>query len=377
MDDEKIPIAIPARTLTFSSFSSLLPENDNSHEAQIWRQGVALFDPIGRTPTSLSSSTKHRLIAQQRRMALAGWLAAIVAPTVAAILRNDLSSTSAERTFIRLSGHQIEEAADAAAAEGNVHLAMLISQAGGDAEFRSDVENQLAIWSNEGADKHIHESYRKCMAVLAGVTSIWRPPNTSSTNHKSEINVVNGLDWKRAFGLSLWYGPGGEIVEGFEAALERFEKDIGRDGTPFPVLSYQKSGFLRGAPSSAFSSLESQSVELDEADGSFELLRLAAGQIPLERAIYPRGFTSSCLDYRMTWHLYILLSRVMRLKDFSDRRRIEDQDTIEEEPEVEGHSDIADNVTCAYAAQLEAFGHLQKTAFVLLHLEGSDGYFLN
>ncbi|GJJ14892.1 hypothetical protein Clacol_009162 [Clathrus columnatus] len=372
LDDEENPIAFPARTLTFSTFSSLFPNHDNSHEAEVWRQGVALFDPINPITILASPWMKQRLVAFQRRTALADWLTAAVAPSIVAALHNDSTMTSAERAFTRLSGHQIEEATDAAMAEGNVHLAMLISQAEGDAEYRTDVENQLTSWAHEGADKLIHDGYRKCMALLAGVSTTWRPPSDlGGAARGSEINVVNGLDWKRAFGLMLWYGPGSESIEGFESALEQFERNLGRDGTPFPVLSYQKVNTPKIAPPSVVSTTESQAVVLDEADGSFELLRLAAAQIPLERAIYPRGFTESHLDYRMTWHTYILLSRAMRIKDFSDRQRV--GDTIEEEPEVEGHSEIADNVTCAYATQLEALGQLQKAAFVLLHLEGSNG----
>lgn len=373
LNDEGTPIAFPNRALTFSLFSSLLPDNEHSHEAQIWRQGIALFDPVSHVLSSIPSLTKQRLIALQRRTALADWLATTVAPTVTTSLREKSSLTPAERAFIRLTGRQIEEATDAAAAEGDVHLAMLISQAGGDAEFRGDVENQLAIWSSEGVDKLVHESYRKCMAVLAGITCLWRPSrNGNNTYRASEINVVNGLDWKRAFGLMLWYGPGSEHMEGFEGALERFEKNIGHNETPFPLLPYQKVNALRKAPSSSVAGLDSQTVALDEADGSFELLRLAAGQIPLERAIYPRAFSSSRLDYRITWHLYILLSRAMRIKDFSDRQNL-DEDTISAESGVEGHSNIADNVTCAYAAQLETLGQLQKAVFVLLHLEGHNG----
>jgi nuclear pore complex protein Nup98-Nup96 len=62
----------------------------------------------------------------------------------------------------------------------------------------------------------------------------------------------------------------------------------------------------------------------------------------------------------------------MRIKDFSDRHPVAGDDS-ESDAGVEGHSEMADSVTCAYAAQLEALGHLQKAVFVLLHLEGGRG----
>ncbi|KAF8517736.1 nuclear protein 96-domain-containing protein [Hysterangium stoloniferum] len=366
LDDSAIPVAFPSRSLRFSTFATLFPQHDNSHEAQVWRQGVALFDPL-QQPTSqyIPPTVKPRLVAIQRRTALAVWLSETVAPTIAATLRDNPSASSAQRSFIRLTGHQIEEAADAAAADGNPYLAMLISQAGGDTEFRTDLDTQLSIWTTEGSDRLISEAYRKCLAVLSGVTNVWRPLVSSANTQANEVNVVNGLDWKRAFGLALWYGAGSEGASGYEVALEQFEQTMGRDGAPIPLQWYKES---QGAPVATASSSRG---DLEEADALFELLRLAAAQIPLERAIYPRAFSPNSLDYRMTWHIYMLLSRAMRIKDFSDRHFIADDSELGSG--AEGHSETADNITCAYAAQLEALGQLQKAVFVLLHLEDGHG----
>jgi len=277
-----------------------------------------------------------------------------VAPTVSNALRDELSASPVQRAFTRLTGNQIEEAAEAASTEGNPNLSLLISQAGSDLEFKSSLDRQLTVWASDGSDRLIEEAYRKCLALLSGATDVWRPPNDKSGSH--DVNVVKGLDWKRAFGLALWYGPGSEGVEGYEGALEQFQQVMGKNGAALPVPWYKEGG--------------SPSSNLDEADALFELLRLATAEVPLERAIYPRVFGPNRLDYRMPWHLYILLSRAMRMKDFSDRQAPED-DT---DAEVEGHSETADTVTTAYAAQLEALGEIQKATFVLLHLESPDGY---
>jgi nuclear pore complex protein Nup98-Nup96 len=315
---------------------------------------------------------KHQIAAVQRRTALSEWLASTVAPTIVNALRAEAPSSSAQKIFTRLTGYQVEKAVDEASAEGNIRLALLLSQAGGDAQFRADLEDQLTVWATEGADQFVSEAYRKCIALLAGVTHVWHSPRKSIQSDSGDVNVVKGLDWKRTFGLALWYGEGSEGARGYEGALRQYERIIGQDGVALPLPWYIEDPALATSSSlstAATSSSTNPSIA-DEADALLELLRLATAATPLERAIYPRAFSPNRLDYRMPWHLYILLSRAMRLKDFSDRQSSFDDLDLD----IEGHSEMADNVTCAYGAQLEALGQVQEAAFVLLHLEGSDGW---
>ena len=99
----------------------------------------------------------------------------------------------------------------------------------------------------------------------------------------------------------------------------------------------------------------------------------------------------------MCWHLYIILSRAMRVRDFADRvqphaasrsarksnGRINafagagvdhEEDDGEEEEKKDGESHTANLLTSAYAFELESWGMVQEAAFVLLHLESADGY---
>ncbi|KAF8583009.1 hypothetical protein K439DRAFT_1412588 [Ramaria rubella] len=363
LDDTLVPFAFPSRSLKFSTFASLFPQHDNCHEAQVWREGIALFDPLDHEPSSafIPPATRRRLAAVQRRTALAEWLATTVAPTVAAALRAEPPISPFQRTYLRLTGHQVEEAVEDAIADENVRLAMLISQAGSALDFRANLEDQLVTWAEEGVDQFVNEAYRKCMAVLAGVSTIWLSPKGPPGN----VNVIEGLDWKRAFGLALWYGNGSEGGEGYEPALKGYRRALKEKGAPPPLPWYQEESTLKGDQSTS-------PVDTEEADALLELLLLATAAKPLEHAIYPRAFGPSRLDYRMPWHLYALLSRAMGLKDFSDRQ-LKLGDDVDGEVNVEGHSHTAARVTCAYAAQLEALGQVQEATFVLLHLESSNG----
>jgi len=96
----------------------------------------------------------------------------------------------------------------------------------------------------------------------------------------------------------------------------------------------------------------------------------------------PRCFSQSPVDYNLPWHLYILLSRCMQVRDFGDRDEpvaVVDQDgdgdgeNEDESLHLEGHSPSADLLTSSYAHQLEQLGLLQEAVFVLLHIESSIG----
>ena len=84
-----------------------------------------------------------------------------------------IEASSVQKAFTRPTGYQIEDAVECAIAEGNARLVTLLSPAGGGTEFRGDLEDQLTVRATEGADKFVTEVYRKCMAILAGVTHVW------------------------------------------------------------------------------------------------------------------------------------------------------------------------------------------------------------
>jgi nuclear pore complex protein Nup98-Nup96 len=142
-------------------------------------------------------------------------------------------------------------------------------------------------------------------------------------------------------------------------------------------------------------------------DPLFALIKLYADPtLSLSKALNPLSFLPMGLDWGigMCWHLYIILSRIMRVRDFADRshsgakskdkpfgnlmngsggtgRRelssnISDisRDEDDDKELSEGHSPTADLLTSSYAFELESWGMIQEAAFVLLHLEGSAGY---
>jgi nuclear pore complex protein Nup98-Nup96 len=216
------------------------------------------------------------------------------------------------------------------------------------------------------------------------------------------------LDWKRVFGLCLWYGTSvdasiADVVNAHERILLQNSKGTFNDvARPIPrwaekaiahqPLAVSGLGLFMGA---------SKVKDSIPQDPLYVLIRLHADPaLSLTSALNPLSFSPSGLDWgiAMCWHLYIILSRVMSVRDFADRS----DSTIRSKPStkgrkrqvngigggsrtkeveddhdgirVEGYSPSADLLATGYALELESWGMIQEAAFVLLHLEQSSGF---
>ncbi|KAG6828595.1 hypothetical protein H0H92_007336 [Tricholoma furcatifolium] len=388
-DDDDVPFADPnAETLDFSSFVALFPAADRSYEASLFRLGQALFDKIDlRLGPSVAIDIRNRINSVRRKAALSAWLEDAVSSTVEGELRVDASADAPVTAFTLLTGHQIEKAVNVAMDGGFWRLATLISQAGGDSTYQEDLKSQLDAWHDERIDVHIDESVRKLYALLGGLVDKVIPGSRGGGLEKcSDVNVLKGLDWKRAFGLHLWYSepvtaPIAQVFRAFNQLIT--ERTI---PPPLPWYTEQKTA----PPTSSWNlpvppppSTTPSTSPAFANDGLFSLIRLHADPAcSLSQILTPLSFGTSPVDYSLSWHLYIILSRCMRVRDFADRgeplgrtRRAEDMSDGEEDDEdsQEGHSPSADLLASSYASQLERQGLVQEAMFVLLHIEGSVG----
>lgn len=349
------PHVIPNRDITFSSFLPTILAQEKSHFSSVFSLGHALFDPLDlhldkSTPTDI----RHRVLALQRADALSTWVAQTVAPSVGSDLDAN-SSNFAKDAFLYLSGNQIAKAVGVLTNGGGVRLATLISQVPGDAEFRSAISDQLRIWKEEKVDLHISEDVRKLYALAAGEVNF-----LEGSGRREDINMVKGLDWLRVFGMLLWFSSPLDtpLHESFERYEELFKSTSGR--VPAPTPWYLKPG---------------QRVSPAIHDGLFNLIKLALSpSMTLESALDPLGFTPNPTDYKLSWFIYIILSRCLRLRDFTDRQlhdaMLDDSDSGQS---VDGFSATANNLTMNFALQLQQEGLVQEAAFVLLFLEDDIG----
>ncbi|KAJ7222682.1 nuclear protein 96-domain-containing protein [Mycena rebaudengoi] len=378
-DDDDVPFANPSATdLHFSSFANLFPSTDRSYEASLFRLGHALFDNLNlRLGDSVTPDIRARITALRRKAALSAWLEDAVAPAVEAEIRAHPAAGPTALAFMHLTGNQVERACDLAVDSGNLKLATLISQAGGDVEFRADLRDQLDVWREQRIDVHIDESVRKVYALLAGaVEGVVEGSKGGGQDRCADVDVLAGLDWKRVFGLHLWFAQlvDAPIAHVFEAYNELVKASTPARRIAGPVPWYEENPT---APKARWKLPSPPAAP----DALFSLIRLhAEPTCSLSHVLTPLSFGPSPVDYALPWHLYIILSRCMRVRDFADRgdtglRRAGSMSSEEEEQQdtVEGHSPSADLLASSYALQLEQQGMVQEALFVLLHIEGSVG----
>lgn len=373
LDTEGVPFVHPSPNLTFGSFASLFPPTEQSFVARLLRLGSALFDEIElRLDDSINIDVRNRVHAVRRKEALSKWLEGVVAPTVDTEVKGNFSGNSASTAFSLLTGHQIDKACEVAMDGGNLKLATLISQAGGDLEFRADIQTQLRIWREQRIDAHIDQNVRRVYALLGGVVDILEGSNGTGVERCPDLPVSQKLDWKRVFGLHLWFGQpmDASIAEVFDVYDDHWRNARDRAAPPIPWYLEDKSyEFKRWR------------VSRDEnpPDAFYSLIKVYADPAcPLETILSPLSFGPSPADFSILWHLYIILSQTMRIRDFSDRDdpgvSRGSQEGDDGDAQVEGHSPDADVLASTYALQLEQQDLIQESAFVLLHLEDSSGY---
>ncbi|BGP43602.1 hypothetical protein JCM10450v2_007777 [Rhodotorula kratochvilovae] len=380
------PIAAPSPDLRFSHyaelFTALSDADKTSAESQLFKLASALFDEIPDLALPTVSDDGAPLTPQQaayitslrRRAQLSAWLEeSALAPVEAALRSLPASTSGAARVFALLSGHQIERACDAALEAGNLRLATLLAQAGSatsppDAAFQADLFLQLSKWREYGADAPalLDPAYRRVLELLSGNTGVV-PGHRAQAGEDDvpELHVLDGLSWTQALAAGLWYAPdpaSGGPDEAVRAAVEAYERAFGADERVAPPVP----GYLSRGGESAWAPLPGEKRD-PPRDAAFHLVKLAVSPVhALEAALAPRNFGPSPTDYRLPWHLYVLLSRVLRRRDWEDREVLEAEEAAKG---AEASSETADRVTEAYAAQLEMLGLWEWAAFVLLHVE--------
>ncbi len=330
----------------------------------LWRLGEVLFD--GKENVELGPGVSHDVKQQVRglqfKTSISNWLQSAVAPNVEADIRSLTDTSNAAKAFTMLTGHQIRAAAEASATAGDLTLSMIIAQAGGDIPYKAGLAQQLDVWKKQGVDAMVSPAYRDVYSLLAGIL---RPPlGPSNSVPGRAVSLTNGLDWKRAFGIFLWYGTAldAPVLD----AMERFA--VEHQGSEPKA----KPWYSEDAVAASRLSWLPRSRSLPP-DAIFSLMRLRMdGKASLEPALEPRGFSPSPFDHRLPWHLYVLLFTVFQTRDFSDRV---DFGAMEVDGESSHRLSVrAEKLALDYAAQLEYLGQLEEAVFVLLHLRTRAGY---
>ncbi|KAK0541807.1 hypothetical protein OC846_006936, partial [Tilletia horrida] len=264
----------------------------------------------------------------------------------------------------------LQRACMAAIDSGDLHLSTLIAQCPGDSEQRDDIAEQLALWRKEGVDSHISRQHLRLYELLSGNVDCAEPARTAANRDQIEqvepFDVAAGLDWKRAFGLHLWYGTSFE--SDLREAVDSYDYAVHELRTAPPPLPTYRAGLHMGE----LRMRDMVKTRSYDRDHIFELIKLSVDpEHDLETALSPCNFGPSLTDYRLPWHLYMMLSQALRVRSFQDQETVVRADAGLRDG-ILRYSARADALTANFADQLELEGQWWTAIFVLMHLQGKQ-----
>lgn len=357
-DEFNIPVADLDMGTLFHSFAQLAWSQDDpagQHEKNVWELASVLWDPIVDKP-ALDDETQELTGYMQevwRKERLTKFLEGLVEGDADKDVHG--SRTLEEVALAHLTAHRIEQACAALLEAGDFRLASLISMVGGDPGLRQSITNQLDQWRRKGVLSEIPIAIRALYELLSGNTcfseGVRGPPEDAAPDFF--IPERFQLDWKRAFGLKLWYGCKeeegiGNAVLAYEEDMDQFPKEV---PAPRPWYEYNSS----------------DTAGEDAVDILWGLLKLYADrELNLEEVLAPTNSTTN-IDYRLTWQLRTILAK-KGVRDFSGGKVHRHPDGTDEF--IAGST--SDQVTLDFAGELETFGMWEWAIFVLLHLADAD-----
>ncbi|PWW77905.1 hypothetical protein C7212DRAFT_350849 [Tuber magnatum] len=357
-DEFNVPVAELKQDTLFHSFTQLSWSPDDpagQHEKSIWELAGVLWDPIA-GELALEEESQEMIEYMQetcRKERLSKFLEALV--EVAADEHVHGAATLEEVAIAHLTAHRVEHACASLLEAGDFRLASLITMVGGDAKLRSSIKKQLEQWKNRGVLAEIPIPIRALYELLAGNTCHSEGVRGPLEDAAPNFFIPNrfNLDWKRGFGLKLWYGcaeeePIGNAVVDYETDMREYPEAV-----PSPKPWYHT---------------EANPARDDAIDILWGLLKLYADrELNLEEALAPVNMNTSYIDYRLSWQLRTILAR-KGIRDFSGgnlHRRIDGTDEF-----IAGS--MADQITVDFAGELETLGMWEWAIFVLLHLTDTD-----
>ncbi|KAK9710390.1 hypothetical protein K7432_008451 [Basidiobolus ranarum] len=350
LDDNGVPMASTSFELNFKSFVEKLDSNPRkpfeTHEVLVWKLAQALWDNTFVPPNDvLSGQALERLTAIHNKTSFTNWLKEAVRPEMLAHIQQlEAKGNNAGIIFAYITGNRISKACVECIKNRDFRLSTLISQAGGDAQSRIDIAHQVLKWKEYRFQSNINADYTRLYELLSG--NICPQSMDSLDRQDRSVYVHEGLDWKRTLGLFMWYASFLEtsMAESVAKYEHAFLEQNCTVPVALPVPWYQKDS----------------SVQTSQFDVLYCLIKVYIDPTySLEDAILPLSISPSPLDHRLSWHLFIMLERVLGVRLFERY-----EDSIDSSPGA--------NACISFAFQLERLGLWKWAVFIMLHLRDTD-----
>lgn len=325
----------------FKNIASLV-QPPSQYEQSVWELASILFDdqnseaygvPAAHKATYDHRIRKDRLINFWKRQCQETAMKAVSA-----------APNAEERAIAHLSANNVVEACDALVQGKDFRLATLVAQIGGDQIMRDDVTAQIAKWRELNVLSEITEPIRALYSLLAGDTCVCEGKKGPSEDRARTFVISErfNLDWKRAFGLRLFYAILAEDT--IEDAVVKYEHDLQSDEgkKPVPWFVEQKTGAQWDDPKAA--------QREDILWGLLKIYATSKSALPtssLAGILAPENITGNPIDARLSFQLYHAI--IARFPAISEPSK-------------------ADYLAQTFAAQLDSAGEWYWALFSLLHL---------
>jgi nuclear pore complex protein Nup98-Nup96 len=370
--------------LEFSELADAVPLGTAAgiQEHKAWQLLSLLFDDNSQVPSSVPKDEEEQWLAQDRKDRLSHFWQSLVFEDAQNHAKE--AATNEEKALAYLSCHSIADAVTTLFHASDLRLATIVSQLGGDATVRRDMSAQVDEWRkmDELADmdepmRALYELVQGNCTEAEGKTGVGRENKASTFQIASRFN----LDWRRAFGLRLWYQAMAD--EPIEMAVAQFA-DASRDGKEDvkPVPWFIEQGLNMGWED------PQQTQREDILWGILKLYASSKMDIPtnLEDVLAPENVSGHPLDARLSFQLFQIFysrrtdpseedERTVGMPTFRDSvgggptaliSSVNSTNGIEQadDPLVE----LGDKLTLTYASSLHTPEHWTTAAWVYTHL---------
>lgn len=351
---KSVPHSQPAKNLNMNALSECITEQSIQarHERQVWKLASILFDPLDVScadftqgiPADQLRSLEQRI----RRDAVSRFWTQLVHDDAAEHVKN--ASTNEEKALARLSGNDVEEACAVLVDGRDFRLATIISQLPSDSETKNLMAKQIQSWRSQNVVSEMADDVRTLYELAAGNACVSEGKSGPAEDRASTFGISErfGIDWRRSFGLRLWFGD-----DDLAKAVQLFANEVKAGKETVRPLPY----FFENKVSPFWSDPRPE----ERVDTLFALLQLYAQRslasstrLQITDLLAPAAVSGNPLNARLSWQLCTLLRAhsIISARDFDDSAH--------------------DALTLTFAAQLENANLIVLTARSLLSLSSAQ-----
>ncbi|ERL95449.1 hypothetical protein D910_12711 [Dendroctonus ponderosae] len=307
----KSDLYLKKQSAIFEKLASQYNSSEVDYLYSIWTLCAALWGPNENTIAS-------------RRYLLSEWLKSTCATDDLTLKAGPFKSVTeaTESIFTHLSIFKVLDAAGIAMDAKLPNLSLLVAQLSLSNAPKSFIQEQVDIWYNSMAANHITPELKRLYLLVSGIPT------------KEDVNIFDGIDWKRAFGLHLWYiCPNGAPIQ---TAIDLYKK-------AFEEYAYAE------RPNPPYTNSYSEEPFFDMI--YHILLLYKSGIHRLSSTLNPATHTDDPLDYRLSWLLLQLFQSLnVGLIEVSEITKL----------------------CTSFSTQLEHLGLWEWAIFALLYLEDNS-----